>query len=166
MTKFNCDCNSLQKDGKSEWIWGVAIPIICAYQVLNGVGILNIYRFCRLNGFTRSLFAIYFFSIIEQIAISVWIGTVQIPTMYNYMPYIIYLYSKLCLGISYQVSVFELKFIIEHYFKGTDQTAYAKKRKIMYYIMWVWRFGIAIFFICDIYFNYWRYVFNSSIPES
>ena len=82
------------------------------------------------------------------------------------MPYILYLYSKLCLGISYQVSVFELKYIIEHYFKGTHQTTYARKRKIMYYIMWVWRLGIAIFFVCDIYFNYWRYIFNTSIPES
>ena len=134
--------------------------MIFLYLLLTIMGLINIYRFCRLKGFTMSLTAIYFFSITEQIAISLWMGTTQLPSQYNYVQYSVYLFSKLCLGISYQLSVFELKFIIEHYFKGTPKEKYLKKRKMTRLIMWTWRFVIAVFLGCDIYFNYIRYFFD------
>ena len=161
MTDNKCDCN-FEEHGYSRTIWGVAIPLIIMYVLLNIMGVINIYRFCRLRGFTKSLTAIYFFSITEQISLSVWLGTTQLMTVYNYIPYAIYIYSKLCLGISYQVSVFELKFIIDHYFNGTDKPKYEKKRKLMTWTMWIWRIAIATWFGCDLYFNYIRYYFDNN----
>ena len=85
--------------------------------------------------------------------------------MYSYPPYSLYVYSKLCLGISYQVSVFELKFIVEHYFKELPKETYEKKRKVMQWIMGVWRFILAMCFFTDLWFNYLSYFYDDD-PDS
>ena len=76
---------------------------------------------------------------------------------FNYVQYAVYLYSKLLLGISYQISVFELKFIIEHYFLETPYKTYMKKRKIVKWIMNIWRIYLVLSLGFDLYFNYIRY---------
>ncbi len=100
MKNYTCNCN-FDVDGTSWTIWGIAIPLIFLYTLLNIMGVINIYRFCRLKGFTKSLFAIYFFSILEHISVSIWLATIQLATKYIYVQYAVYIYSKLCLGVSY-----------------------------------------------------------------
>ena len=134
----------------------MAIPIIVLFQVLNVLGAINIYRFCKIKGFTQSLFFIYLFSFTEQIAISLFLAFIQEQTRYYYAQYAVYLYSKLLLGISYQISVFELKFIIEHFFQETTLQAYTKKRTGVKRIMNTWRVILVIFLCFDLYFNYMR----------
>lgn len=137
--------------------YGIGIPVIVFFQLLNILGIINIIRFCRLKGFTISLFFIYFFSFTEQISLSLFILFIDKKTKYNYVQYAVYLYSKLLLGISYQISVFELKFIIEHYFLETPYHTYTKKRKTVKWIMNIWRIYLVLSLCFDLYFNYIRY---------
>ena len=151
-----CLCDFDEKN-QTGIIWIFSIPIIVLFQALNIFGVVNIYRFCKSRGFTRSLFFIYMFSFSEQIALSFFLAFIQEPTEYNYFQYAIYLYSKLLLGISYQISVFELKFTIQHFFQETPYQDYVKKRRIVKIIMNIWRLVLAIFLGFDFYFHAFRY---------
>ena len=139
-------------------MWAIAIPIIALFGILNIFGIINIFRFCRLKGFTASLFFIYLFSFTEQIGISLYLAFIFKETQYNYVQYQIYLFSKLLLGVSYQISVFELKFIIEHYFQETPYRTYVKKRRTVKWVMNIWRLYLLIALCFDLYYNYFRYI--------
>ena len=64
MSADDCSCDF---DGQSQQnvIWGLAIPLIILFQALNVLGAVNIYRFCKIKGFTKSLLLIYTFSFLE-----------------------------------------------------------------------------------------------------
>ena len=156
MSGFDCSCN-FDTDKRKRIIWALAIPIIFLFQLLNILGIINIYRFCRLKGFTMSLFFIYLFSFTEQIALSLFMAVIYKETKYNYVQYAVYLYSKLLLGVSYQISVFELRYIIQHYFLETPYRTYDKKRKTAKCIMNLWRLWLAASICFDLYYNYLRF---------
>ena len=82
----SCECN-FDKNGEVELMWAIAIPIITLFGFLNTLGIINIFRFCRLKGFTASLFFIYLFSFTEQIGISLYLAFIFKETQYNYVQY-------------------------------------------------------------------------------
>ena len=50
--KLHYDCRCDFDDEQMKTFYGIGIPVIVFFQLLNILGIINIVRFCRLKGFT------------------------------------------------------------------------------------------------------------------
>ena len=62
------------------------------------------------------------------------------------------------MGIAYQASIFDLKYVVQFYFKTDklklNEDEFNKKRKCMQTTMFLWSVCVCIYYFCDIYFNY------------
>jgi hypothetical protein len=140
-------------------ILGVTIPIIVSYAALITLGISNIIRFAKVRSMSNILWLIYFFSIVSNICWAMFLGVVMFDNRYQYMPYATAVYSKILVGITYQTSIFDLKYIVGFYFnqKQCDEAVYLTKKKRMRYIMGAWALAVFLYYLLDIYFNYFSY---------
>ena len=131
------------------------------YALLIIVGVSNIFRFKSINGMTSSLIHIYIFSMIENVAIIVWLALIPKGNEYSYVPYATMIYMKLIMGISFMHSVFELKFAIDHFFTQTSIEKYKKNLKITFWILIILRLGILCLYATDIYYDFYIKYFKN-----
>lgn len=155
-------------------IWSVASPLIVCYFLMILVGAGNAYRFVKVNSMSRNLAFVYTFSILSSLCWILCFSLVTEPNDYQYPPYAIAIYSKILVGIAYQSSIFDLKYIVGFYFsasynqvKGqtdsTDEQQFTRRRKRVEVIMIIWFTVVLIYFFSDLAVNYvFLYFFSSN----
>ena len=62
------------------------------------------------------------------------------------------------MGIAYQASIFDLKYVVQFYFKTDNnklnEEEFSKKRLLIQRIMFLWAALVCLYYLCDMYFNY------------
>lgn len=102
-------------------ILGVTIPIIVCYVLLIMFGVSNLIRFVRVNQMSKSLVEIYAFSLLSCTAWTLDLAFAQKNNLWQYVPFALGIYCKILFGISYQSSIFDLKYVVQFCFKTEEQ---------------------------------------------
>ena len=110
----SCDCDILANF--SVAIWSVASPLIACYILMILIAAGNVYRFIKVKSMSKNLALVYIFSILSSFCWLIYFGFVTLPNEYQYPPYATAVYSKILVGIAYQSSIFDLKYIVGFYF--------------------------------------------------
>ena len=163
----SCDCTIL-KNYKGA-IWGISSPIIAMYLVLVFMGFGNLYRFIQVNSMSKNLALVYIFSILSSFCWVLCFSLVMEPNEYQYPPYATAVYSKILVGIAYQASIFDLKYIVGYYFNvqnkvqtKEDEYAFNKRRNRTELYMIIWFLVILVYYFVDIAVNYVYFYYISN----
>lgn len=97
-------------------ILGVTLPLLLFYFTLMVIGIGNVLRFLKVKSMSRYLGLIYVWSLLSNLSCGLYLLVCQYPNTIQYPPYMVGVYSKLLLGIAYQASIFDLKYVVNFYF--------------------------------------------------
>ncbi len=107
----SCQCEVLH-DYYHTTILCVTIPIICIYLILTAIGIGNLIRFYRVQQISANLVKIYIFSLLSSVCWVLYLAFCEQDNVYHYPPYAFAVYTKILVGIAYQSSIFDLKYIV------------------------------------------------------
>ena len=122
------------------------------------VGLSNLIRFYRVRQISSTLVQIYIFSLVMSFSWVLDLSFAQHNNLWQYLPFVMGVYSKILFGISYQQSIFDLKYIVGFYFKSDrlqlDESTFKSKTKRMNCVMVCWRLAIIVYFILDVCYNY------------
>ena len=116
-------------------IYSVEGPVILCYVALMVLGVINCYRFIKLRTFSKSLFYIYFWSLLSNLSWTLYFSLAVLNNKFQYPPFCTACYSKILVGIAYQASIFDLKYVVQFYFKTDklklNEEDFVKKRERM-----------------------------------
>jgi len=111
----SCICSELKEF--KPIILSVTFPVIFCYASLIMIGASNVYRFIRVKSMSRNLAMIYFWSLLSNISWGIFLAFCMQNNMYQYLPYVTGVYAKILVGIAYQASIFDLKYVVKFYFQ-------------------------------------------------
>ena len=141
-------------------IYSVEGPVIACYVALLILGVINCYRFIKLRTMSKNLFYIYFWSLLSNLSWALYFSSAVLDNRFQYPPFCTACYSKIIVGIAYQASIFDLKYVVQFYFKTDklklNEEEFIKKRELMSKIMFSWSVLVCVYYLCDMYFNYVR----------
>ena len=173
----SCDCSTLREF--SVEIWSISSPLIFCYALLLFFGIGNVIRFIKVNSMSKNLALMYIFSLLSNLCWILCFSMVTLQNEYQYPPYATAVYSKILVGIAYQSSIYDLKYIVGFYFKTNstnkhqsqiqdEEDAFQKRRLRAERLMAIWFIAILVYYVADISVNYiWYYfIYSGEIGQS
>lgn len=117
MPAKSCKCTILTENFRTE-ILAVTTPIIICYGLLILFGVGNLIRFIRVKQISKSLIEIYTFSLLSCAAWALDLAFAERSNLYQYVPFATGVYLKILFGISYQSSIFDLKYVVMFCFRS------------------------------------------------
>ena len=132
-------------------------PLIVSYVLLVILGISNLVRFKKTNAISRNLGRIYFWALTSNVCWILFFLTVILlkDNAWQYIPYATAIYCKIQVGIAYQASIYDLKYVVTYYFKmSMTEEQFLSKRKTTDLVMTIWSLVVFLFFLSDIGVNY------------
>lgn len=81
----------------------------------------NLIRFTKVKQISKSLVEIYTFSLLSCTAWALDLAFAQRSNLWQYVPFAAGVYLKILFGISYQSSIFDLKYVVKFCFRSEKQ---------------------------------------------
>ena len=145
-------------------------PLIGAYVLLVILGVSNLIRFSKTNAISKNLLRIYIWALTSNVCWILFFLTIifVMDNLAQYLPYATAIYCKIQVGVAYQASIFDLKYVVTYYFKqDMTEEQFQKKRKTTDTLMTIWSLIIFLFFLSDIGVNYFdAYFFVTKTAET